>query len=301
MKSAVGPGAVVVGVDGSSGSDAAVVWAARYAAGHQRPLTIVHGVGVPESLPADFPVDLQQIRHDLLSSGSTITDHARDVVRSIDSDVVVQVRLEAQDPRSLLADASPDAHLLVLGSRGHGAVLSLLLGSVSVALAAHAACPVVVVRSSRDQEASLPVVVGVDGTDDVSSALTFAFELADGERRRLEILHATGEAWLFPTPDAALAVGLLGDMAVDVVADWEAYLAESVAGYAEKYPDVAFTSRVVGGSAAAALVAASEHASTVVVGAGGRSALSKRLLGSVSRSVVEHAHCTVAVARHAQT
>jgi nucleotide-binding universal stress UspA family protein len=88
--------------------------------------------------------------------------------------------------------------------------------------------------------------------------------------------------------------------AVDVTADWDLLLAESMAGYAEKFPDVAFTSKVAQGAAAAALVAASGHASTVVVGARGRSALASRLLGSVSRSVLEHARCTVAVVRGVQ-
>lgn len=305
MNAFVGLGPVVVGVDGSNGSDTAVRWAATYAAAHQRPLRIVHGTGVPECLVADFPVDLEEARTGMLGVGRTVTDHARDLTRTVGPDLVVAVELDTCEPRVLLAEATSDAHLLVLGSRGRGAVLSLLLGSVSAALAAHAACPVVVVRPAGDDDAALPVVVGVDGTEDSTSALTFAFELASDQRRPLEVVHATGEAWLFPVPYAALAVGpamdLVDDMAVDVAADWDLLLAESVAGYAEKFPDVAFTSKVVQGSAVAALVAASQHASTVVVGARGRSALAKRLLGSVSRSVLEHTRCTVAVVRDTLT
>lgn len=288
MKTPVMSGSVVVGVDGSSGSDAAVVWAAAYAAAHRRRLTLVHGTGAP--VVTDFDFDFDEACEGLRAAGLRVTEHARDVATAASPAVDIAVHLEIREPRSILVDEVSEAHLLVLGSRGRGAVLSLLLGSVSVALAALAPCPVVVVRSSRD-ETSRPVVVGVDGTEDSTDALTFAFELAAEQHRPLEVVHAAGESWLLPAPDLA------GPSAEIVSADWHLLLAESVAGFGEKFPDVVFTCRVVKGSAAGSLVAASEHASTLVVGARGRSALTKRLLGSVSRSVVEHAHCTVAVVR----
>jgi nucleotide-binding universal stress UspA family protein len=294
MNTSVAPGSVVVGVDGSTGSDQAVRWAASHAAAHRRPLTIVHGAGVPECFVAGFPVDVEEATLSLLRAGRAVTDRARDLVRAVDPDLVVDVELDTCEPRSLLAESTRDAHLLVLGSRGHGALLSLLLGSVSVALVAEASCPVVVVRAVDAVDGSLPVVVGVDGTADSTSALTFGFELAAEQRRPLEVVHATGESWLFPVPDTGSV------MDADVTADWQVLLAESVAGYGEKFPDVVCTTRLLQGSAAGALVAASGHASTVVVGARGRSALARRLLGSVSRSIVEHAHCTVAVVRGPQ-
>ncbi|CAN5456620.1 universal stress protein [soil metagenome] len=290
MKISVTPGSVRVGVDGSTGSDAAVEWAAAYAVAHRRPLTIVHGTGAP--VVTDFAIDLDEARKQLRMAGRRVTDHALGVAQKAGAGPDIDVHVELQEPRTLLAEAAAGAHLLVLGSRGHGAVLSLLLGSVSVALAAHAPCPVAVVRPTTDDGEGRPVLVGVDGTADSAHALTFAFELASVQRRPLEVLHAAGEAWLFPAPDPA------GPTRVEeITADWQLLMAESVAGYAEKFPDVSFTSTVAQGSAAGALVAASAHASTVVVGARGRSALTKRLLGSVSRSVVEHAHCTVTVVR----
>jgi nucleotide-binding universal stress UspA family protein len=277
-------------VDGSPGSDAAVLWAATYAVAHRRSLTIVHGAGAP--VVTDYVTDLDEARKELRILGRRVTDHALGLAQKAGPDLRIDVHLELSDPRSLLTEAAAGAHLLVLGSRGRGAVLSLLLGSVSVALAAHAPCPVAVVRPA-ERDGNAPVVVGIDGTADSASALTFAFELASVERRPLEVVHAAGEAaWLFPTPESAAPA-----MVDEVAADWQLLLAESVAGYAEKFPDVAFSSRVVPGSAAGALVAVSADASTVVVGARGRSAFTKRLLGSVSRSVVEHAHCTTVVVR----
>ncbi len=292
MNTTVSPGSVLVGVDGSAASDAAVVWAATYASTHRRPLTIVHGTGAP--VVTDFVIDLNETLHGLRLAGRRVTSQAQDVAQRVSDSLEVTVQLDTTDPRALLTEAAQGAHLLVVGSRGHGAVLSLLLGSVSVALAAHAPCPVVVVRPAATDEPATPapVVVGIDGEADAAAALTFGFELASAQGRPVEVVHAAGDPWMFPVPDQ-----LGASMAEVISADWELLLAESVAGYGEKFPDVTFSSAVLQGSAAAALVARSARASTVVVGARGRSALTHLLLGSVSRSVVEHAHCTVAVVR----
>ena len=234
MRTPLTPGSVTVGVDGSPGSDAAVLWAAAYAVAHRRPLTIVHGAGAP--VVTDFVTDLDEARKELRILGRRVTDHALGLAQKAGPGLGIDVHLELSDPRSLLTEAAAGAHLLVLGSRGRGAVLSLLLGSVSVALAAHAPCPVAVVRPA-ERDGNAPVVVGIDGTADSASALTFAFELASVERRPLEVVHAAGEAaWLFPTPESAAPA-----MVEEVAADWQLLLAESVAGYAEKFPDVAFS------------------------------------------------------------
>lgn len=292
MTNSVKPGSVLVGVDDSSGSDLAVQWAAAYASAHQRPLTLLHGAGAPVVNEAGR--DPEEVRRAALSVGRVTTDRARAVALAVSPSLSLSVHLEAQDPRPMLIDQAADAAVLVLGSRGHGGFLSLLLGSVSVALAAHAPCPVVVVRAADSAEASSPVVVGTTGDQDSDEALGFAFELADDESRPLEVVHATADPWLFPAPDFA-------GTQVEVANDWRQLLADAVASYTDKFPGVKVTTTVVPGSAAQALVVASEHASTVVVGARGRHALTTWMLGSVSRSVVESARCTVAVVRGAGT
>jgi nucleotide-binding universal stress UspA family protein len=286
-----GSGSVLVGVDGSTDSNTAVGWAAAYAAAHRRPLTLVHGAGAP--VETEMPFDLEEARQALMAAGQSVIDRGRCLALAVSPRLDIREPLEAGDPRPLLVDEAAEGYLLVVGSRGHGASPNLLLGSVSMALAAHVTCPVVVVRTAQPEDSSGPVVVGVDGAQDSSDALTFAFELADDQRRPLEIVHAAGESWLFPAPDAAPAE--------DITADWELLMAESVAGYAEKFPDVVVTTRVAQGSAAAALVVASRYVAIVVVGERGGSALSRRLVGSMSRSVLEHAACTVAVVRNVKT
>ena len=153
----------MVGVDGSVGSDTAVVLG-----------------GDLRRCPPQTPDDRarggrpggdglrhrpRRTREELRTAGRRVTDHALGLAQEAGPGVAVDVRVELCEPRSLLAEAATGAHLLVLGSRGHGAALSLLLGSVSVALAAHAPCPVAVVRPTADDE-QRPVVVGIDGTAD---------------------------------------------------------------------------------------------------------------------------------------
>lgn len=286
------PGSVLVGVDGSSSSDTAVFWAATYARALHRPLAIVHAVGLPGV--ADFAVDLGEPRQSLRIAGQMVADQALVLAKTTSSTVAVSVHVVLGDPRELLLEMATDASVLVLGTRGRGAVASLLLGSVSVALASHSPCPVVVARPepAPAAPADFPVVAGADGTADSSGAVSLGFELASWQGRRLEVVHAVGDDWLFPYPDA-----LSPEMLREAVEDRELLLAESLAGYAEKFPDVVVHSRLVRQAPAHALVHASEQASVVVVGSRDRSDVKKRLLGSVSRSVVEHAHCTVAVVR----
>jgi len=295
MNNSCVPGSVMVGVDGSPSSDTAVVWAATYALAQRRPLAIVHGAGHPVPTDfTDFTGDVAEAHQDLRMAGRHVSDHALGLAQATSPAVDVSVHLALREPRELLLEMAKDASVLVLGTRGRGSVASLLLGSVSVALAAHAPCPVVVARSPRASAGpdGLPVVVGADGTAGSAGALTLGFELASEQNRRLEVVHAIGDAWLFPFP------GLVSsEMVNEEINGWELLLAESLAGYSEKFPDVVVDSRLVRGSPAQALVSASGAASVVVVGSRGRSAVTSRLLGSVSRSVVEHAQCTVAVVR----
>jgi nucleotide-binding universal stress UspA family protein len=172
-------------------------------------------------------------------------------------------------------------------------VATLLLGSVSTALSASAPGPVVIARAvpdGDDEDARMPVVVGVDGSDASTGAVRLAFETASWEHRPLLAVHAVGE----------LPVHAYGDMPDDertraLRTRRERLLAESLAGYAEKFPDVTLRTTLVMESPARALQEASESAYAVFVGTRGRGPVAGRLLGSVSRSLVEHAQCTVAV------
>jgi nucleotide-binding universal stress UspA family protein len=179
----------------------------------------------------------------------------------------------------------------VVGSRGLGGVSGLLLGSVAVALAAHASCPMVVVRGEdRPDAADLPVGIGVDGSPTSEAALAFAFEAAAVRGVGLVAVHTWADVEFRP------GMAPLVDWS-SIAEDEEVVLAERLAGWSTKYPDVPVRRVVQRDGAATALVELSRDAQLVVVGSRGRGQLSGLLLGSVSHGVLHRSHCPVAVVR----
>ncbi|HEY3507276.1 MAG TPA: universal stress protein [Actinocatenispora sp.] len=284
-------GPVVVGVDGSRAGGPALAWAARFAAERRRPLRVVFvypypalAVSVaPESLPPE--------------------QEWRPAFERIVDDAVLQARQEAGGPLEVtghLAEGTPAevlveeadrAGLVVVGSRGHGGFRGLVVGSVSVQVAAHATSPVVVVPPRSQARTDGPVVVGVDGSELSGAAIGFAFE--EASFRSAELFAVS--AWQVP---AGLDLVPL-DVDIDQFSDdQDRTLAESLAGYAETYPDVSVRRQVSLGSAAQVLLDAAKDAQLVVVGSRGRGGFSGMLLGSVSQSVLHHATCPVAIIKN---
>lgn len=285
-------GAVVVGYDATPHSDAALDWAVRYATDHGRPLLITHAAGVPtvyENLAGPT-----ENRKELRIAGRRVTDRALVLVKERAPDLDVSVHLALGNAHDVLLDSAVGAHLLVVGSRGRGSLASLLLGSVSVGVSAHAPCPVAVIRPEIDRARFGPfvgrIVVGVDGSDASIGALDFAFELASAEYKPLAILHAWGSAGVYKDL-------MSYEVRLETAEEHELQVAESIAGYSEKYPDVLVTQHQDEDDPSRTLVVASEDADTVVVGSRGRRDSASVVFGSVSRFVVEHAHCPVIVVR----
>ncbi len=287
MTTSVIHGSVVVGVDGSPHSDAAIEWAVGYARDHRRPLTLAHAAGSISR--ANTLVDPAVTRQSLRMAGRRVTDQALAMVQRLAPGLEVAVHMPLEEPREVLLAASEHASLMVLGTRGRGTLATFLLGSVSVGVSAHAACPTVVVRASTAAETG-NVVVGVDGTDASEAALEFAYEMASWMHRPLDVVHTWGGDGPYP----AL---MTYEQRRDLMDERELRVAESLAGFSEKYPDVTVSQFIVENDPAKALVIASERASLVVVGSRGHGDATAVLLGSVSRSVVEHGHGTVAVVR----
>jgi nucleotide-binding universal stress UspA family protein len=282
-------GSVVVGVDGSPAGEAAVEWAVRYATARRRPLMIVKATGDPgDSVEILGSAEARRV---LRTNARRVTDHTLGVVKRLAPDLEVDVSTPLEDARQALIDFSDRASIIVLGTRGRGPVRSLVLGSVSTAVAAHALCPVAVVRPAEhdtgDERAH--VVVGVDGSPASTAAVEFAFDLASMEGRELDGVHcwSTNDTFIDPVSY---------QQRLDHADQHERLLNEAMAGYAEKFPDVVVHRHLPDASPVGGLVERSETAAVVVVGSRGRSGV-KTVIGSVSRSVLEHAHCTVVVVR----
>ena len=158
---------------------------------------------------------------------------------------------------SALVDASRLAHTVVVGARGVGATRGALLGSVSTQVASHAHCPVVVIHENQPSpSAEAPVVVGVDGSALSMNAIAYAFDAAATRRVGLTAVHA----WWLDYVEGASASAIW-------TVDWEnmaqeenAVVAESLAGWQEKYPDVEITRQSTHGQPVDAVVRQSENA-----------------------------------------
>ena len=186
--------------------------------------------------------------------------------------------------------------MVVLGYRGHGGVLARsFLGSVSSALVHHAHCPVAVIHEDGAMTGNLPrapVLVGIDGSPASEAATAIAFEEASRRGVDLAALHA----WIDPRVSGSK--GLFQDSKWDAqLADEEETLAERLAGWHERYPDVEIRRRIEIGDPARWLIEASERAQLIVVGSHGCGWCSGRLLGSVGAAVVNRAKIPVIVAR----
>jgi nucleotide-binding universal stress UspA family protein len=283
---------IVVGVDGSDESLVGLAWAAHEAQHQRRPLRLVHAWEVP--VPGYVPVPASV---DLVREGAEIV-LAESVSKAEEwaPDVKVEDVLMLGPAGRVLLDQGNDAAMVVVGSHGRGGFARLLLGSSSNAVAAHATVPVVVTRgtSAGGSWRKGPVVVGIDGSSVSESAIDFAFKAAAMRGAGLLAVHA----WAQPDPLVDEAYAVLSESATRQT---EARLAvsESLAGWRGTYPDVEVTEVIADGHPVDALLAEANEveAALLVVGSRGRGGFTGLLLGSVSRGVLHHASCPVAVVR----
>lgn len=294
-------GSIVVGVDGSDHSDRAVRWAAEQAHLENRPLVALVAAGDPSPAEVGWsgavagadPAD----DHRSLPGVRDLAERATELARAHRPGIDAVACATVGDPRDVLTDLSASAHLLVVGSRGRGAVRSLLLGSVSAALTRSALCPLVVCRPG-DVEPSGGVVVGVDGSVESLPVIEFAFQQASLRSLPLTVVHCFWDVVAAAAGFREASGEVLNDPDLE---ELRIVLAESLAGFREEYPDVKVDLVLRHGLVDEALTRHGSRWDLVVVGRHPVDSLHRTLIGSIGTAVVERAHCPVAIVPEADT
>jgi nucleotide-binding universal stress UspA family protein len=278
---------IVVGIDGSPAATAALEWAADDAT---RKGAILKIVCVREPWASDFPFHAAPGSNDVLRKNydeilTAAADRAHE--RAPDIEVTTAQAIGAVVER--LKSESESADTLVLGSRGMDGFTGLVLGSVGMGVAGHAASPVVIVRHSA-QTVYGEIVVGFDGSAHSEAALEYAFEQARLRHAQLHIIYAWQALTFASRADYA---GLL-----DEALERESRTVDQcLALWSHKHPDVRVKESIVYSHPVPVLVGASCTADLAVVGSRGLGNLGSALLGSVSHGLLHRAHCPVAVVR----
>jgi nucleotide-binding universal stress UspA family protein len=276
--------AIVVGLDGSADGLLALDWAVELAARRKWPVRALHVVD--DGRPAQ-PLATTAEQDD----GTDVLDDAADELERLDfGDTVLEIGYG--NPAQVLLKAAEQAAALVIGRRGVGGFAELMVGSTSQVCAALAPATLVVVPDTwaPAEPARGQIVVGVDGSHAGQAALGFAFEIATERHAELTLVHVAAGPDPFPRPDLWLD---------PEDAPWHhaarLVVADALAGWPEKYPEVVFRTRCPAGHPVQVLAKESEYADLIVTGGVGRTEFTELRLGSVSRGLLHHAHCPVAI------
>lgn len=282
---------IVIGYDGSPGSERALRWGLVEAARTHAGVELVCAMAWPNYLPVAAMVPgtagWPELGAEKAAEGMLAETGAR--ARTQFPHVPVSLVVDRGPAAPVLCDRSKGAALLVVGGRSHGVFAEILLGSVAAAVVTHADCTVVVAGDGEPRAVG-PVLLGLDESAGADLAAGFAFEQAAARVASVRVVRA----WM-PPPDP-----WIGSPAVDrdeVTVAERVAVREQLAAWRAKYPSVRVDIEVVVGHPYRVLTEAAQHAQLVVLGARGRGGLQGLRLGSVTRHVLHQRDATVAVVR----
>ncbi|HUK69744.1 MAG TPA: universal stress protein [Streptosporangiaceae bacterium] len=270
---------IVAGYDGSPGGAEALSWASREARARRVPLVVCHSWAPAYPLSATAADVFGLVRR---SGAEVLAQGVRHAQALTGSSADVRQVLDGAPAAVALCEHGATADMVVVGSRGHGRLGGLLLGSVSSQVAAHAPGRVVVVRGHwRPAAGYVPgaVVAGADGSAASQAALMFAFEEAALREARLLAVCALAD-----TPGSFGGGHRMQE-------DFE----QQIARCEKDHPEVAVLRQVKSGPPRAALLEAAAEGQMLVLGSRGRGGVKGMMLGSVSQAMLHHAPCPVGI------
>ncbi|MFE7224257.1 universal stress protein [Nocardioides sp. NPDC057577] len=285
-------GRIVVGIDGSEQSAAALDWAIARAELGRASLALVNAYSVPPAVefygytPGDSPLEwFGAYGEELVAAAAA---HVKEVAPGVTCTQHVQMGSTAPT----IAAVATAEDMIVVGRRGLGAARSAVLGSVSNHLATHAPCPVVVIGEHNPIPTDGPVVVGVDGSEFGDVALRYALTEAALRKTSVRAVTVTDLATALIPSDS------------EIVARVEAHLEAEAAEIAQRSVDrasdnghttVPVESVIATGRPSAAILANATDAQLIVVGSHGKGFLRRLFLGSTSRGVLHGADRPVVI------
>lgn len=284
---------ILVGVDGSTESLAAVKWATDRALRTGGRVHVLCTYALASYLAAALDGGYAILDDEALKRGAKqVVDEAVEIAKTR-GDVRISSSIEPGDPAAVLVEMSAEVDMVVVGSRGGGSFADRLLGTVSSALPAHAKCPVVIVPRHTSGKKFMPIeriVVGVDGSDVPSSGLRRAIDEAGIWDARLTAVSAvpiaTGTSMMTWAPSGVDHSAMLKEVrkGMGVAID-----------HALEGRDIEVARHALDGSPASLLIEFSTAVDLVVVGTRARGGLAGVLLGSTSQTVLGHSTCPVMI------
>jgi nucleotide-binding universal stress UspA family protein len=242
---------IVAATDGSEHSLLAVEWAAREALLRGAGLRIVSVAAMPPRMMAQQDeADVATVHDILRRNRDESLETAAGRAAAVAPDLLIDSDYLNGPPAEAIVASGAGALMLVVGSRGMGAFAVMVLGSVSHYAASNASCPTVVVPGESTSQHGL-IAVGVGSLEGHTATLTFAFEEAAARKASLTVVHATDTAPGLHRADPAAA----GRQLAELLADWRT-----------KYPDVSVSQDAVRGHPGQVLVELSARADLVVIG-----------------------------------
>jgi len=276
------PRRIVVGVDASDSALHAAIWAARQAADLDVPLLVVHALDLGATSVYSTAAGYTDERRD---QGAALLGKVARTLREQVPEALVDTELfEPSAPQTLVA-LSNESDLVVTGTRGHGGFAGLLLGSVSLKLAAHADGPIVVVRGDEPGASDDEIVLGVEPQED-EAPIRFAFAMAAALGAMLTVVRA----W-WPHP----AYGSYPEDIMTADRDQAAQAEALISRLLDEYPDVKVSVSAMRGNAVPMLIEASRDARLLVVGAHRRRSALSVGAGYVVQGLLSHSPTPVAV------
>ncbi|WP_405486503.1 universal stress protein [Streptomyces sp. NBC_00096] len=286
---------VTAGLDGSRESVAAARWAAHEADLRGVPLALVHVEEWLERPP--LAVATTEVQRQWAQA---LLREASEEIKGLYPELEITARRLSGIPATALAHAAGSSDMLVLGSRGLGAIAGFILGSIGAGTIGATDQPVVLVRAPHDGATPAegpgtdgPIVTGVDIGRPCDALLSFAFDEAARRGCALRVLHS----WA-PPPVVGYGPGLDPGVQEEIGRGIATAVDEMIRPWCEKYPSVPVAPEVFIGQSAIQLVDASKGAALVVVGRRIRRSAYGTHIGAVAHAVLHHAAAPVAVVAH---